>query len=106
MYKKSNRPDFHHFTGRKRGKKTRRKSRERRFPEGHEHINEYAGLAPKKEYSLEDKTLRTLPLRGEPGEVIPRGVIYLWHDRRYRLLEAVVIPPSGNTFGNFKLVKN
>lgn len=96
-------PNFAHFTGRRFGKRVRRKPR--RGKKHRVHVNKYADLAPKKKklYNAEDKTIRQLPLRGMPGEVKEAGLIALFHGRRYRLTKNVIIPPAGEIFGLFRM---
>ncbi len=98
-----------HFTGKQSGKKIRRKPRKEHKQPG-AHKNKYEHLAPKKdfEYSHNDKTIRDLPLRGDPEEIIKAGAKTLFHGRVYVLIEDVKIFPSGKgkpTYGRFKLIQ-
>ena len=69
------------------------------------HVNKYEHLAPKgKQYSARDKTFRTLPVAGDPGEEIEKGTRVLFHGRIYALRASVTLPASGSTYAPFKLV--
>ncbi len=98
-----------HFTGKKSGpgkKRKRKSSRKQRREVRGSHINKYSHLAPEKKdrYRSEDKNYRKLPLKGEPSQIIHAGLVYLWHGRRYRLLQDVIIPDSGESYGKFKMI--
>lgn len=80
-------------------KKRRRKRRE--------HINKYKHLALYKIllYDAQNKRFRNLPLTGMPGEVVPEGIIMIYHGRRYRLLSQAKILEDGMGNGEFELCK-
>ena len=101
---------YTHFTRKKKSKKRKSKkrtsTRKQRKQKRGSSVNKYVRLAPKKKlYKAEDKRLRQLPLEGKPGEVKRKGLLVLFHGRRYRLQDDVVIPDFGKTFGNFELEK-
>jgi hypothetical protein len=107
MSKKGHAHSSKHFTG-KRGsgsKRKRKSSRKERKKKRRTHKNKYEALAPEKKDEGRGTKFRRLPLEGESGEVMKAGLVYLWHDRRYRLLEDVTIPSSRKCFGRFEQEK-
>ena len=94
---------FEHFTGKKAGKRIRRKSRSPKKDGSHE--SKYAHLAPKKEPvdTRRDKSLRFLPVFGKPGTVVQQGLVVLFHGRRYVLSRNITIPHDGAPLGRFVL---
>lgn len=70
------------------------------------HVNKYAHLAISRvrPYDPFDKTYRTLPVSGAPGEIIQKGLRVLFHGRMYGLQQSVVIPRTGQTLADFRLL--
>lgn len=70
------------------------------------HVNKYAHLAESrvKLYDPHDKTYRTLPVFGNPGDKIEKGLRVIFHGRMYGLQQSVVIPHTGQTLADFRLL--
>lgn len=75
--------------------------------------NKYKHLVPPRKdlYNPVDKTFRTLPIKGEPWQVVKAGLRVTFHGRLYELVNDVVIPVTSylpgvhSGVGLFQLVK-
>lgn len=69
------------------------------------HVNKYHHLVPniRMFYDAFNKRFRELLLIGEPGVMFDRGTIVMYHGRRYRLTESIIISTEGFVMGKFKM---
>lgn len=93
----------------KRIRKETLKKRRKKATTSVAHINRYKHLAgsagsAKKHYDPINKRLRNLQVTGKPGTYLQRGMIVMYHGRRYSLLKEVYVPEDGRVRGDFKLV--